>query len=129
MVSLVIGGIDVSKYLNESYKVSRSQSAKSGDSSFKNYDGEEVVFSTESTTRISAGLEDVPDGIAAAISDQTKEAVELSYTAPEMCEGKFLCTSCTATLDEHGYDGTPMSWYIDLEFQSLSEAKADGDGL
>lgn len=117
MIILKIGEIDVSEYLNESYKIDRTSQNKM---SFENYDGTTVTTS-KLTTAVSAQLEDVPDGIAKSISEETKGTVTLTYTAPEMLTGEFECTSFSAELDNHGYDGQEITWYIDLKFSSLSD--------
>lgn len=128
MITLVIGGIDVSEYLNENYKINRSLQNKN---SFENYDGTTINPSSKRTTTISASLENVPDSIAKSISEQTKNEVTLTYTAPEMLTGNFECTSYNAQVDNNDYDtdNSVETWYIDLTFSSLSEGSADGGYL
>ncbi|MGN1415461.1 MAG: hypothetical protein ACI4XF_01340 [Oscillospiraceae bacterium] len=127
MVDLIIGDIDVSKYVNENYKVTRNTQNKK---TFKNHDGSTVNVSSERTTTISAQLEDVPDDIAKSISVLTKSNVKLTYTAPEMLTGEFECTNYNAQVDNNDFeaDNCVDTWYIDLTFSSLSE-KSDSDGL
>ena len=127
MVDLIIGDIDVSKYVNENYKVNRTAQNKK---TFKNHDGSTVNVSSERTTTISAQLEDVPDDIAKSISTLTKSNVKLTYTSPEMLTGEFECTSYNAQVDNNDFevDNSVDTWYIDLTFSSLSE-KSDSDGL
>ena len=128
MITLVIGGIDVSKYLNENYKINRSLQNKN---TFENHDGTTINTSSKRTTTISASLENVPDSIAKSISEQTKNEVTLTYTAPEMLTGNFECTSYNAQVDNNDYDAdnSVETWYIDLTFSSLSEGSADGGYL
>ena len=129
MLTLIISGIDVSKYTID-YDVSRSASGYSG-KVFTNWDGTtidekgNVVQSKKITTSISAALKKVPR----SVSDQIAQAVEaesfdVTYASPSEASGTFVLSSYRATSRRFGDE-----WDIDIACDSDNSSEVSGGSL
>ncbi len=144
MVKLVIGGIDVSEYVTDNYKINRTPNNyaanAAGGNTFENWDG--TVIYLDGTVRtakeippfkttVSAELEDVPDGIASAVARATggtPNTVSLVYSTPDESAGPFTCTNYSAEVDENDFDTEEdrvKTWKINLTLESAESAASD----
>lgn len=129
MLSLIISGIDVSKYTIE-YDVSRSSSGYSG-KVFTNWDGTiidekgNVVPIKKITTSISAALKKVPRSVADRIAQAVEaESFDVTYAAPSEASGTFMLSSYRATSRRFGDE-----WDIDIACDSDNSSEFSGGSL
>lgn len=129
MLTLVISGIDVTKYVTD-YDVSRSASSNSGNV-FPNWDGTQidekgnVVPSKIITTSISAALKKVPRSVADRIAQAVEaESFDVTYAAPSEASGTFMLSSYRATSRRFGDE-----WDIDIACDSDNSSDVSGGSL
>lgn len=129
MLTLVISGIDVTKYVTD-YDVSRSASSNSGNV-FTNWDGTtidkkgNVVPSKKITTSISAALKKVPRSVADEIAKAVEaESFNVTYASPSESSGTFVLSSYRATSRRFGDE-----WDIDIACDSDNSSELSGGSL
>lgn len=129
MLTLVISGIDVTKYVTD-YDVSRSASSNSGNI-FPNWDGTiidekgNVVPNRKITTSISAALKKVPRSVADEIAKAVEaESFKLTYASPSESSGTFVLSSYRAASRRFGDE-----WDIDIACDSDNSSEVSGGSL
>lgn len=143
MVKLVIGGIDVSEYVTENYKINRTPNndTSSSGNTFENWDGTIVypdggVRTSDEIppfkTTVSAELSRIPDDIASDIAYATSDTVDVTYSTPDENAGTFTCTNYSAEVDENDFDTEEdrvKTWKINLTLESAASDTSESGGL
>lgn len=131
MINLVVGDVDVSKYI---ITYSCESTPIFSENEIPSYTGEKKRRKQGDTVKINARLEEVPDNIAAAVAaalkgvpdGDDKGKVNVAYTSPLQSNQDFYTTSFKAECEE----GDPQNdWIITFTLESSDTAADDGDGL